>query len=97
MYLCAGRYDYDMHWSMGNEKEAEQELTYDAAYSRLQAIAAEVNGGGLGVDAVNRLLNEADMLVARCRELLYGLEQRVARTAEAWQHDEEEKIGKGDE
>lgn len=77
--------------------DKEKRLTYDEAYSRLQAIAEEVNSGGLGVDAINGLLDEADVLVARCRELLYGLERRVARSAEAWQQEEEANTEEGDE
>lgn len=67
-------------WGM----EKQKELSYDEAYSRLQAIAAEVNGGTLGVDKINTLLDEADGLVARCRELLYGVEKRVQQSVEAW-------------
>lgn len=70
---------------MEREMDNQKELTYDEAYSRLQAIAAEVNGGGLGVDSINRLMDEAEVLVARCREQLYGLEKRLASTAAAWQ------------
>lgn len=64
--------------------EKQKELSYDEAYSRLQAIAAEVNGGTLGVDKINALLDEADGLVARCRELLYGVEKRVQQSVETW-------------
>lgn len=64
--------------------ERQKELTYDEAYSRLQQIAAEVNGGALSVDRINTMLDEADALVLRCRTLLYGLEERVAKSVESW-------------
>lgn len=64
--------------------DKQRELTYDEAYGRLQAIAAEVNGGALGVDRIEALLDEADAMVVRCREQLYGLEKRVARSVELW-------------
>lgn len=67
-------------WGM----EKQKELSYDEAYRQLQAIAAEVNSGTLGVDKINTLLDEADGLVARCRELLYGVEKRVQQSVEAW-------------
>ena len=57
--------------------ERQKELTYDEAYSRLQQIAAEVNGGALSVDRINTMLDEADAL-------LYGLEERVAKSVESW-------------
>ena len=64
--------------------EKRKELTYDEAYSRLQQIAAEVNGGALSVDRINTMLDEADAMVLRCRTLLYGLEERVAKSVESW-------------
>ena len=55
----------------------EQELTYEAAMERLEALAREMEGGNIAIDQLATKLKQAQQLLAFCKEKLTKAEAEV--------------------
>ncbi len=54
-----------------------QELTYEAAMERLEALAREMEGGNVAIDKLATKLKEAQQLLAFCRDKLTKADAEV--------------------
>lgn len=61
----------------------EQELTYEAAMERLEALAREIEGGNIAIDQLATKLKEAQQLLAFCKEKLTKVEAEVTKLLDA--------------
>lgn len=61
----------------------EQELTYEAAMERLEALAREIEGGNIAIDQLATKLKEAQQLLAFCKEKLTKAEAEVTKLLDA--------------
>lgn len=61
----------------------EQELTYEAAMERLEALAREIEDGNIAIDQLATKLKEAQQLLAFCKEKLTKAEAEVNKLLDA--------------
>ena len=56
---------------------SEKEYTYSTAVARLEEILRQVQDGNENIDALYKLLREADELIKFCRARLYEVDEEV--------------------
>jgi len=61
------------------ENEEQKALSYEAAVSRLEKLAAEMEDGNIAVDTLTDKLKEAQALLAFCKERLTKVDDEVKR------------------
>lgn len=65
--------------SKKNGEEQEGQLTFEAAYRRLEETVQALEAGGLTLDEATGLYAEGARLARVCNELLSGAELRITR------------------
>lgn len=61
------------------EKQQPKEPTYQAAWTELQVIVNELQGGSVGIDDLKSKIDRAAELVRFCRERLRSTEEAITR------------------
>lgn len=61
------------------KKLAPEEPTYEAAWTELQKIVNDLQGGSVGIDELTAKIDRAAELVRFCRERLRSTEDAVGR------------------
>ena len=57
----------------------EEQLTFEAAYQRLEETVQSLESGGLSLDEATNLYEEGTKLAKACNELLSAAELRITR------------------
>ena len=65
--------------SRKNEGESGEQLTFEAAYQRLEETVQALEAGGLTLDEATNLYAEGARLARVCNELLSAAELRITR------------------
>ena len=65
--------------SKKNGGEPEEQLTFEAAYQRLEQTVQALESGGLTLDEATNLYSEGARLARVCNELLSSAELRITR------------------
>ena len=54
-----------------------KQITYEQAMTQLEALAAQMEKGGLGIDELSQRLKEAQRLIKFCRQKLLNVEKEI--------------------
>jgi exodeoxyribonuclease VII small subunit len=60
-----------------NNQEQKPEITFEAAFSRLEEILERMNSGAITLDESLTLYEEADQLILLCNKRLNSAERRI--------------------
>jgi exodeoxyribonuclease VII small subunit len=58
-------------------QQPDSDLSFEEAYSRLEAILEKMNSGRLALEESLKLYEEADRLIAKCSKKLTSAEQKI--------------------